>query len=663
MGKITTEKRNRLAASQFALPATRQYPIHDAAHTRAAAARLEQNKRVMKPADYQKARAAIAAAARRFGISSEYLKKQADAPPRPPRRRGLHVRVGLGRNGEHRLEIMHAADPSGTIIRCDALEIPALSVDRAEEAQAFKVKAEEARLAGDAENADRFTADAQRLLDDAIPRPVWIQLAKVGTFKGHPAGPFELTPSTFDEIVQNFLATANRRIPIDFEHASEADPTAGSIPQEGAPAQGWIVQLDNRGLAGLWGLVEWLEPARTYIREGKYKFFSPAIRFGSRDRVTGKPIGARLTSGAITNTPFLDALQPLAAKDAVSPTGVTTTMSTSQIPLGDHHAFMRACRTCLKMDDLASPDEMKDKIGRLRDLCRDAPHADAQVMGVPLGDYMHPLRDLTKMSADSTVGDILDAVQNMIDAALERHVEEYHMSDLDSATPTTITTDDRDVAVQLGEARERLARLTAEKATLAAEKTVVVTERAQLQLQLRDAQSARTVAEARVATLEGEIVTMRAAEATRQETALAALVDTAHATYKDVKKLTDDDREAMLITARSNPALFGKLYPPVAPTHAHLLGNLTGNRTATPVTAPHQMADRHGRRGAVTAPVPAANQAAAPVLTPRQMTALTVTLRDTYKMSNERAGDVAYAFAMGHPAELPAGFNIATITG
>lgn len=150
-------------------------------------------------------------------------------------------------------------------------------------------------------------------LGDSASGPVWNQIAKAGAFRGHSAGPFELNAEVFGDIVRNFKAQSNRRIPIDFEHASESDATSGSIPFHGAPAQGWILDLEVRD-GNLWGLVEWLEPARTYVREDKYKFFSPAIRFGSRDRVTGKPIGARLSSGALTNNPFLDGMKPLAAK-------------------------------------------------------------------------------------------------------------------------------------------------------------------------------------------------------------------------------------------------------------------------------------------------------------------------------------------------------------
>jgi hypothetical protein len=144
--------------------------------------------------------------------------------------------------------------------------------------------------------------------------PVWIQVAKAGAFRGHPSGPFELGAKQFDEIVRNFKATANQRVPVDYEHVSEADPTSGSIPTKGAPAQGWIVDLENRGDT-LWGLVEWRPDARAYIRDGAYRYLSPAIRFGAKDRDTGKPCGARLTSAALTNQPFLDGMMPLAASD------------------------------------------------------------------------------------------------------------------------------------------------------------------------------------------------------------------------------------------------------------------------------------------------------------------------------------------------------------
>jgi phage I-like protein len=171
-----------------------------------------------------------------------------------------------------------------------------------------------------AETLDRVSTNRLELehvlaLADEAGKPVWIQLAKPGEFRGHHAGPFALNAQVFTEIIANFRDSQNKLVPIDFEHASESDPTEGTIPVLGAPAQGWIKDLEVRTDGNLWGLVEWQPTAREYIKTGQYRYISPAIRFGSRDRVSGKPIGARLTSAGLTNQPFLDGMAPLAAKD------------------------------------------------------------------------------------------------------------------------------------------------------------------------------------------------------------------------------------------------------------------------------------------------------------------------------------------------------------
>jgi phage I-like protein len=159
--------------------------------------------------------------------------------------------------------------------------------------------------------------------------PIWIQVARPGKFRGHAAGHFEMNAAVFTQIIANFSAQENQFIPVDFEHASEQHPTEGTIPYSGAPAQGWITKLELRADGNLWGLVSWGELARAYIKKGQYKFLSPAIVFGAKDRVTGKPCGARLSSVALTNNPFLDGMQPVAAKRI--DTTVTTTLTAFKI--------------------------------------------------------------------------------------------------------------------------------------------------------------------------------------------------------------------------------------------------------------------------------------------------------------------------------------------
>jgi phage I-like protein len=151
--------------------------------------------------------------------------------------------------------------------------------------------------------------------------PVWIQLARSGSFAGHPSGKaFKLDATTFGQIVTNFHGNRDRRLPIDFEHACEQDPTEGSIAATGVPAQGWIIDMEVRG-SDLWAKVEWGTLARQYIRDGQYRFISPAIHFQMKDRVTGQQIGAYISSAGLTNQPFLDGMQPLAATSR--PVGLT----------------------------------------------------------------------------------------------------------------------------------------------------------------------------------------------------------------------------------------------------------------------------------------------------------------------------------------------------
>lgn len=363
--------------------------------------------------------------------------------------------------------------------------------------------------------------------------PVWIQLAKPGTFRGHPSGPFTLDGKTFDDIVRNFKATENHRVPIDFEHASEADPTDGSIPEKGAPAQGWIVDMKVQG-GELLGLVEWGTLASDYIKAGQYRYFSPAIRFNSKDRVTGQPIGARMTSGALTNNPFLDGMKPLAAKDS---------SSLAHKP----HEYMPAVRSALSMHPLATAAECSDTLDKLRDHFDAAGQdPDASHEGVKLGDYCMSLRNLTGAAPGATWDQVFDAVDDMIDAAMDRHEIETGAPDSDADMTDTDLDDGGDGDTTMSD-NQKIAELT---------------------LTLRDR-------DADVKTLRDENESLKKWKDERQAKDLSDRVDEAFVTYKDKKSLTDADKDAMLIVLNASPEKFDKLYPRIAPEQRHLLRNLT----------------------------------------------------------------------------------------
>jgi hypothetical protein len=173
--------------------------------------------------------------------------------------------------------------------------------------------------------------------NDAAESPAarWIQVAYEGHFKGHWMGEFEFTANTFKQLVANFRASPAYRagapdapaeyilaghydcVPFDFHHASEMPPNQGSIAVNGTPAQAWGLECEMRngpdGKAQLWVYTRYLEPAATYVREGKYKWTSVSVLFDACDPVSGAKVGAILTSVAITNQPFLQGLPALAA--------------------------------------------------------------------------------------------------------------------------------------------------------------------------------------------------------------------------------------------------------------------------------------------------------------------------------------------------------------
>lgn len=456
------------------------------------------------------------------------------------------------------------------------------------------------------------------LADKSDTAPKWIQLAKPGKFKGHPAGPFELNDKVFKEIIANFKATANRRVAIDFEHASEMGATEGAIPERGAPAQGWIVDMKIEG-GNLWGLVEWGALAREYILDGKYAFFSPAIRFNARDRVTGANIGARMTSGAMTNNPFLDGMMPLVASDNAANDASSRVVEATVYTMGLAHRpseYMPGIRWRLRLNELATASECLEQLDRLESLLDEA---DGDPCGCPQGvhiaDILYDLRDFLGARPGATWEDIFETVRQLVRAAGGLDDDNDGVDLTDDAEPTTLSAGE---SGQTGARAEEPTTMsqpntsTTANADLAAEHTKTVTALAETKLALTDstakltdattklsdvttkltASEAKTAeltlslkeANGKVETLEAELKTLRDEKVKRDEQALTDRVNDAFETYKDSKKLTDDDKEAMLIVLKANPENFEKRYPKVAKNQQHLQHNLSDTREKTTPT-------------------------------------------------------------------------------
>jgi hypothetical protein len=427
------------------------------------------------------------------------------------KRKGLSMRLGFPSG--HQLEIMHAGAELADVLCRGNTPL-------------------DAAAAGDAAKSD----------------PVWVQVAKCGHFEGHPAGPFDLNPKIFADIVRNFESVDGKKVFFDFEHASEEDPANGNIAVNGAPAQGRILELDNRGTEGLWGLVQWFDPAREYIRAGKYTSLSPAIRFNARHPITGQPIGARLTSVALTNRPFLRGLAPLAAKDA------------SRMPLVDAGAEMPGLRACLQLSSLASPLECRDAMKRLRALYDMADHAHQTVTGVNLSGYTQAMMALTGTPADGMLDDLLDAVDAKIAAAIAQHNLERHDG---------VNADDDDDTAGMADTNTE----TTAMSDTTAQPTTNMNDSRIKDLEAKNAELALKLgaAEAKNETLASDVKALKEAHEKRLATDRDSRVAEAFETYKDSHKLTDASRDMMRVYLETKPEEFDKLYPRVSPRERYLL--------------------------------------------------------------------------------------------
>lgn len=136
-------------------------------------------------------------------------------------------------------------------------------------------------------------------------RTAWVHLVPAGTFTGIDGrGPYSLinANSVIDRTRKYY---GRRQIVVDYEHQTEFREKNGKP----APAAGWIVGLEARQ-DGVWGLVEWTEPAAAHIANREYRYISPVFFHQADGTVT------MLKSASLTNTPNLDQLVALNSAEA-----------------------------------------------------------------------------------------------------------------------------------------------------------------------------------------------------------------------------------------------------------------------------------------------------------------------------------------------------------
>lgn len=154
-----------------------------------------------------------------------------------------------------------------------------------------------------ANRPSHFATTLKAKVIDEDSKLVDMHIARTGTFKGYRDGEFTLSRSIFDRMIGNFQKETNP-LPVYLGHSD-------TIPAVEEPeAKGWILGLERKG-DNLWAKVELTNELEAKIAKGTFRFTSIYMRSDEVDRVSGKNIGERLVSLAVTNQPFIDGLTRL----------------------------------------------------------------------------------------------------------------------------------------------------------------------------------------------------------------------------------------------------------------------------------------------------------------------------------------------------------------
>lgn len=264
-----------------------------------------------------------------------------------------------------------------------------------------------------------FAVETAANIDDS---PKWVQVAQEGDFPGYRRGtmPFSLTRQMFEQMVSNFRSNPSyavggdgvgntRVVPWDFHHASEMDPTTGVIPATGVPAQGWAYELEIRfsenGKSQLWALTEFLEPARSYIRDGRYLWASISVDPDAIDDATGSKIGALLTSIAITNQPVVKGMEKLVASGSVS-AGHHIWVD----PAGDAEDALEQLKIIFGLPATSTIAEVTGELAKFRQFVSGV----VREPGIDIDEIIGAMRRLFNLPALATVDDVMGEVDKMI---------------------------------------------------------------------------------------------------------------------------------------------------------------------------------------------------------------------------------------------------------
>lgn len=133
-----------------------------------------------------------------------------------------------------------------------------------------------------------------------VKMPPKVQLLRTGKWKHPKYGEVEITKNTLQNLKRNFDEKVRGiDIAVDTEHK----------PEEGS--KGWIKELfiEDDGNE-LWGFVEWTSLGEDLVKDKIYRYFSAEYVPTYTDPESGKTYTDVLMGAALTNRPFIKAMEP-----------------------------------------------------------------------------------------------------------------------------------------------------------------------------------------------------------------------------------------------------------------------------------------------------------------------------------------------------------------
>jgi hypothetical protein len=248
---------------------------------------------------------------------------------------------------------------------------------------------------------------------------VWLQAAYEGEFKGYRI-PMKLTAAFFAAMIANLRADPQFRagddgygaqpvVRMDYEHASAMPPSEGSIPAQGAPAPGWVCDMEVRagkeGRLELWALCELGTQLTEQIKAGEQRFLSIEAPLKSKDPVTGEDRGPKLNALAVTNSPFLRDLEPMRIAASMSVWGKAETTA----------ELVEGMRGILEMPETATPADMKDYLEAIGVAYQNGVRPPGYPDG--LGGVLDSVRRLVGLTMLATGEQIVAAAGQQLDTA------------------------------------------------------------------------------------------------------------------------------------------------------------------------------------------------------------------------------------------------------